>query len=135
MEEAQKKPKFSRILCIEDELFISELYARALNKAGYEVNVIVDGEEGLLEAKTNQYDIILLDLMVPNITGMEILNQLRGRGGSGFSGKIIITTNLEQGEQGRGELEKLADGYVVKAEVTPHELVEYLGRFEAISTE
>ena len=73
--------------------------------------------------------------MVPNITGMEILNQLRGRDGSGFSGKIIITTNLEQGEQGRGELEKLADGYVVKAEVTPHELVEYLGKFEAISTE
>lgn len=135
MEETQKKPKFSRILCIEDEFFISELYARALNKAGYEVNVIVDGEEGLLEAKTNQYDIILLDLMVPNITGMEILNQLRGRDGSGFSGKIIIATNLEQGEQGRGELEKLADGYVVKAEVTPHELVEYLGRFEAISTE
>ncbi len=135
MEETQKKPKFSRILCIEDEFFISELYARALNKAGYEVNVIVDGEEGLLEAKTNQYDIILLDLMVPNITGMEILNQLRGRDGSGFSGKIIITTNLEQGEQGRGELEKLADGYVVKAEVTPHELVEYLGKFEAISTE
>jgi DNA-binding response OmpR family regulator len=135
MEETQKKPKFSRILCIEDEFFISELYARALNKAGYEVNVIVDGEEGLLEAKTNQYDIILLDLMVPNITGMEILNQLRGRGGSGFSGKIIITTNLEQGEQGRGELEKLADGYIVKAEVTPHELVEYLSKFEAISTE
>ena len=135
MEETQKKPKFSRILCIEDEFFISELYARALNKAGYEVNVIVDGEEGLLEAKTNQYDIILLDLMVPNITGMEILNQLRGRDGSGLSGKIIITTNLEQGEQGRGELEKLADGYVVKAEVTPHELVEYLGKFEAISTE
>lgn len=135
MEETQKKPKFSRILCIEDEFFISELYARALNKAGYEVNVIVDGEEGLLEAKTNQYDIILLDLMVPNITGMEILNQLRGRDGSGFSGKIIITTNLEQGEQGRGELEKLADGYIVKAEVTPHELVEYLGKFEAISTE
>lgn len=117
-----------KILCIEDEFFISELYARALNKAGYEVTVVVDGEEGLKEAETNNYDIILLDLMIPNITGIEVLHRLRGKGGSGIASKIIITTNLEQGEQGRDELEKLADGYIVKAEVTPHELVDFLDK-------
>lgn len=61
-------PRLKRILCIEDEHFISELYTRALTKAGYDVTVVVDGQEGLTKARTNQYDIILLDLMVPSLT-------------------------------------------------------------------
>ena len=120
-----------KILCIEDEHFISELYARALTKAGYEVKVIVDGQEGLREAQTNQYDIILLDIMVPNLSGIDILKQLRGPGSpTKLKAKILITTNLEQDDQHRGEIEKQADGYIVKAEVTPRQLVEFLGQLK-----
>ena len=61
------------ILCIEDEQFIGESYARALGKAGYQVTVIADGVKALEAAQTNTYDIILLDLMIPNLTGIEIL--------------------------------------------------------------
>ena len=86
-----------RVLCIEDEHFISELYARALHKGGYEVTVIADGQEALVEAKTDKYDIILLDLMVPNLTGIEILRILRDPAREvRIRAKIIITTNLEQ---------------------------------------
>ncbi|MBI3624454.1 response regulator, partial [Candidatus Saccharibacteria bacterium] len=66
-----------KVLCIEDEHFISELYERALTKAGYEVKVVVDGVEGLKEAQTDTYDIILLDIMIPNLRGTDILKQLR----------------------------------------------------------
>lgn len=115
------------ILCIEDEHFIAELYARALEKEGYSVTVIVDGIEGLKAAETNKYDIILLDLMVPNLTGIEILRALRDPARvPPITAKIIITTNLEQRDDVRADIEKQADGYLVKAEITPHQLVEFV---------
>lgn len=120
-------PAGKKILVIEDEHFISELYTRALTKAGYAVTTEVDGEKALAAAKTDQYDIILLDLMVPNMTGIEILHQLRDTTKTpNLHSKIIITTNLEQNEKARADIEKQADGYLVKANVTPYELVDFL---------
>jgi len=116
-----------RILCIEDEHFISEIYARALTKAGYTVDVELDGVEGLKKAQTDAYNIILLDLMIPNLTGIEILRILRDPAQTpSLKAKIIITTNLEQRDDVRTDIEKQADGYIVKAEITPHELVDVL---------
>ncbi len=114
-----------KVLCIEDEHFIGELYARALSKAGYDIKVVVDGVEGLKQAQTNTYDIILLDLMIPNLTGMEILDTLRTQTPR-LKAKIIITTNLEQKEETRHAIEQQADGYLIKAEVTPKQLVGIL---------
>lgn len=116
-----------KILIIEDEHFISELYVRALTRAGYEITVEVDGKRGLTLAQTGQYDIILLDLMVPTITGIEILHRLRAPGAPQIKSKIVITTNLEQREEIRADIERQADAYLVKAEITPRELVEFLG--------
>lgn len=121
-----------KVLCIEDEHFISELYARALTKAGYQVDVQLDGQKGLAAAQTDQYDIILLDLMIPNITGIEVLRTLRDPVKTPkMHARIIITTNLEQREDVREDIEKQADGYLVKAEITPRELVEFLSHLDA----
>jgi DNA-binding response OmpR family regulator len=120
-------PAGRKVLCIEDERFISELYARALTKGGYQVVAVADGEEALAAAQTNEYDIILLDLMIPNLSGIEILRALRDPARvPPLRAKIIITTNLEQREDVRADIERQADGYLVKAELTPHELVEFL---------
>jgi CheY-like chemotaxis protein len=122
----QTKPN-KRVLCIEDEFFIGELYDRALTKAGYQIKVIVDGAAGLKEAQTDQYDIILLDLMIPNMTGIEILKTLRDPAKTPhLKAKIIITTNLEQKEETRNQIEHQADGYLIKAEITPKQLVDIL---------
>ncbi len=126
MDEHQTTGK--KVLCIEDEHFISELYARGLTKAGYDVTVIIDGEEGLKEAQTDKYDIILLDIMLPNLMGTELLKRLRDPKAPQLKAKIIITTNLEQDEDGRAAIENQADGYVVKAEMTPKQLVEFLNQ-------
>jgi len=116
-----------KVLCIEDEYFIGELYERALRKAGYDVTVVLNGTDGLDIARTNQYDIILLDLMIPGLTGMEVLRALRGPDTtSDFKSKIIITTNLDQDEATKAEVESHADGYLIKAAITPKELVAYL---------
>ena len=118
-----------KLLCIEDEHFIGELYNRALSKAGYDVTVVLDGVEGLKAAQTDQYDIILLDLMVPNMTGIEILRRLRDSAETPkLHSKIIITTNLEQRDEIRADIERQADGYLVKAEITPRELVDILAK-------
>lgn len=120
-----------KILCIEDEHFISELYVRTLTKAGYVVSAVIDGLEGLKEAQTDEYDIILLDIMVPSITGIEILKRLRDpKQTPKLHAKIIITTNLEQSEEGRAEIESQADGYIVKAEVTPKQLLQFLQQLD-----
>lgn len=115
------------ILCVEDEPFISELYTRALIKAGYKVTVVADGAEALKAAETNAYDIILLDLMLPNLTGIEILRTLRDPARvPPIRAKILITTNLEQREDVRADIEKRADGYLTKADMTPRQLVDFL---------
>ena len=120
-----------KVLVIEDEQFISELYARALTRAGYGVKVIIDGEKALVEAQTNAYDIILLDIMLPNLMGNVILKRLRDMQATPqLKAKIIISTNLELDEQGRAAIESQADGYIVKAEVTPKELVNSLDHLQ-----
>jgi DNA-binding response OmpR family regulator len=123
--EPTKTTTIKNILCIEDEHFISELYGRALRKAGYQVDLELDGQLGLEKAQTDAYDVILLDLMIPTITGIEVLRKLRDPviTPHPIRAKVIITTNLEQREDVRADIEAEADGYLVKAEITPRELV------------
>src|SRR5579862_1034341 len=119
------QPTGKSILVIEDEHFISELYSRALTKAGYQVDVESDGNKALPMAQTDKYDIILLDLMIPNLNGIDVLRTLRDPNKTPkLHSKIIIITNLEQRQDIRQEIEKQADGYIVKAEITPKELVD-----------
>lgn len=66
--------------------------------------------------------------MLPNMTGTDILHELRSI--SDFKSKIIITTNLELGEEGRMKIETQADGYLVKADITPKELVAFLDQMQ-----
>ena len=120
----KKQPQ--SVLCIEDEHFISELYQRAMQKVGMNVKVVTDGVTGLKEAQTNTYDIILLDLMLPEMTGMDVLRALRQPGSPTFQSKVIITTNLDVQEDDKKDLEKMADGYLIKAEITPKQLVEFI---------
>jgi DNA-binding response OmpR family regulator len=125
----QISPNPKKILCIEDEFFISELYERALKKSGHQVTSALNGQDGLQIAQTNNYDIVLLDLMVPGMTGMEILRILKDPNQSpGFNSKVIITTNLDQNDETRAELEAQADAYIVKATITPKELASFIDK-------
>lgn len=120
-----------KILIIEDDRFISEMYARSLKTAGYEVDEVVTGPEGLERAMTGKYAFVLLDIMIPDKTGVEVLEDLRGGDGKGLpQSKIIIMTNFEQDDATRQSMERLADGYLIKAETTPHRMVEIIQGFE-----
>lgn len=116
-----------RILIIEDDRFISEMYARTLRKSGYTVEESMTGPEGLTKANQGGWHVILLDIMLPDKTGVEIIQELRDSKNESVSGtKIIIITNFEQDDATRQSLEKLADGYLIKAEITPRRMAEII---------
>lgn len=123
--------KINKILLIEDDQFISDLYVRSLRKAGFEVTHEVTGPAGLAQAKTGQFDLVMLDIMIPDMTGVDVLQELRGSDNAALPNtKIIITTNLDQDDEGRADLEAKADGYLIKADVTPRKLIEIIKQIE-----
>ena len=128
------------ILFIEDDHFISEMYCRSLRQAGYTVDEAATGPKGIAAAREGKYDLILLDIFIPEKTGIEVLHELREDDGSGLpETKIVIMTNYSQDNQSRQALSSQADGYFIKAEVTPRKLVQLveklLGPTEAEKTQ
>lgn len=115
------------ILIIEDDRFIGEMYVRSLRKAGYSVDWMVDGNDGLVAARNKQYDAILLDVMLPERRGNDILRALRGNGKDLIPGtKVLVLTNFEQDEESRIAMQQNADAYLIKAEITPKKLLTIL---------
>lgn len=115
------------ILCIEDDRFIGEMYVRSLQRAGYAVDWMVDGNDGLVAARNKQYDLILLDIMLPEKRGSEILDALRTDEKDTIPNtKIIVLTNFDQDEASRSAMEKGVDAYLIKAEITPRKLLDII---------
>ncbi len=115
------------VLIVEDDRFIGEMYVRTLKREGYDVDWMVDGNDGLVAARNKQYDAILLDVMLPERRGTEILDALRG-GKKDLvpDSKIIVLTNFEQDEESRQMMERNVDAYLIKADITPRKLIAVL---------
>lgn len=122
------------ILLIEDDLFIGEMYSRSLGREGYQVDLIQSGAEGLQAALTKQYDLILLDVMLPEKKGTEVLQALRGGEDKVPNSRIIVLTNYEQDEESKIAMQSKADGYLIKADITPRRLLEIIKSFDNISS-
>ena len=113
------------ILCVEDDRFIGEMYVRSLQKAGYDVTWVVDGNDGLVAARNQNFDLIILDLMLPEQRGDQILDALRNNNVDLVpNSKILIMTNFEQDEASRKSVMSRVDGYLIKADLTPRNLIE-----------
>ena len=113
------------ILCVEDDRFIGEMYVRSLQKAGYDVTWVVDGNDGLVAARNQNFDLIILDLMLPKQRGDQILDALRNNNVDLVpNSKILIMTNFEQDEASRKSVMSRVDGYLIKADITPRNLID-----------
>ncbi|MDB5165473.1 MAG: Response regulator receiver protein [Candidatus Saccharibacteria bacterium] len=120
------------ILCIEDDRFIGEMYVRSLKKAGYEVDWMVDGNDGLIAARNKSYDVILLDVMLPERRGTEILEALRGGKKDLIpNSKVVILTNFDQNDESRLALQHNAQAYLIKAEITPKKLLSLIKQLDS----
>lgn len=119
------------ILCVEDDRFIGEMYVRSLQKAGYDVTWMVDGNDGLVAARNQNFDLIILDLMLPEQRGDQILDALRNNNVDLVpDSKILIMTNFEQDEASRKSVMSRVDGYLIKADITPRNLIEVVKQMD-----
>ena len=100
-----------RILIIEDEFNLADVISSRLKKENYIIDNSYDGETGLENALTNIYDLIILDIMLPKINGIEILKQLRKEK---IKSKIIMLTAKSQLEDKLDGLNNGANDYITK---------------------
>lgn len=114
-----------RLLLVEDSQTLRRTLRRALRHAGYAVDTAADGAEGLALAELNDYDALVLDVMLPKHTGLEILHHLRQQGDK--THVLLLTARDTIADRVEG-LRQGADDYLVK----PFALAELLARIEAL---
>lgn len=119
------------ILVVEDDRFIGEMYVRSLKREGYDVDWMVDGHDGLVAVVNKQYDLMLLDIMLPEMRGIDILTSLRGNGEDKIPNtKVIVLTNFDQDTESRQAMQHNVDAYLIKADITPHRLLEIIKQLD-----
>lgn len=111
----------SKIAIIEDDIAIVQMYRSKFERSGYSVETAGDGLTGLQLITSFKPDIILLDLMMPNMGGLDMLAALRRQPG-GRESKVIVLTNMGDTETATKVYKMAADDYIVKAEMTPKEV-------------
>ena len=114
-----------RILVVEDEKKVGSFIKKGLEEEHYAVDIAYDGEEGLTLAQINEYDLILLDIMLPRLDGMEVLRQIR-RNGSNVP--ILMLTAKDSVEDIVSGLDGGSDDYLTK----PFSFDELVARVRAL---
>ncbi len=114
-----------RILLVEDEPTAAKMLAKGLREDTYAVDVAADGEQALMQAYMNEYDLVILDVMLPRKDGFEVCRELRA---SGSAVPILMLTARDAVEDRIGGLNAGADDYLVK----PFDFEELLARVRAL---
>ncbi len=115
-----------RVLVVEDEQRLAHNVARILKEnASSAVDLAFDGEEGLFLAESNPYDLLVLDLMLPKLAGLEVLRRYRH---NGFKTPVLIVTARDEKESVVALLNAGADDYITK----PFDLGEFVARAKAL---
>lgn len=118
-----------KILIIEDDVYTRDLYEEILKEAGFEIEIAIDGEEGLVKAQEGGYSLILLDLMMPKLDGLGLLEGLEKKKPKKKNGPIVLLTNLAHDPVIKEGLAKGATSYLIKSDLTPEQLVEKVKGF------
>ncbi len=111
-----------RILIVEDDQDLRELYAEVLRDEGFKVLEASDGQIGMDLGKQGAYDLMLLDIMLPKIDGLQILKTVKAMPELGRI-PIILLTNLGRESIIKEGFTLGADGYIIKSEYTPDQVV------------
>lgn len=120
-----KTSKPIRIVLAEDEPMISLAYQKGLGFHGYEIIVASDGEQALAAVKEHHPDILLLDIIMPHLNGIEVLERLR-EDPKFKTLPVIVLTNLGQPTDAQRVDELDAVAYLIKANLSLKELVQYI---------
>lgn len=122
-------PSAKKILIVEDDYFISDIYKRVFTKAGYIVESALDGEIAINTVKDKTFDIILLDIMLPKVTGINVLKEFRKPESKVLHTPVFLITNLGQEAIIKEAFKIGADGYLLKAQLAPQDIVAEINNF------
>lgn len=122
-----------KVVLVEDDKMLAEIYQTRLQLAGFECLVANDGASGLALIKQELPDLALLDLMLPFMSGDEILREMR-KSDWGKNIKAIFLTNISESEAPDGIKELGFEQYIVKANLVNNQLAEIVGTYVTPST-
>lgn len=114
---------YKSVLLADDDLTLREMYSERLKSAGFTVEAAKDGEEALAKAKDLHPNIILLDIMMPKMNGLDVLKQLKAADDT-KSIPVIVLTALIQDRDKMESITSGADDYIVKSETMPGDVIE-----------
>jgi DNA-binding response OmpR family regulator len=119
--------KKEKILIIEDEKFLLEMYQSRFEKAGYQVLTARTGKPGIKIAEKEKPDLIILDILMPEMDGYEVIKKIR-EDSQTKKIPVLVLSNLGQQEEVNQGLKLGADDYVIKTDLTPTELLDKVER-------
>ena len=121
-----------RVLVIEDDLFLRDIYIEVLNNAGLFVDSAEDGEKGYEKIIEGKWDLVLLDIIMPHMSGVDVMKKLHERleyDPKTYYKKLVFLTNLDSDKEIK-EAMQYGDGYLIKSQLTPgdilNEVIKYL---------
>lgn len=111
-----------KILIVEDDSFIEELTAKKLEKAGYVVSAVQNGQDAINKAKEEDFDLVVCDLVIPHIDGFEVIKELRSMDKT-KEVPIVVFSNLADGDALDKATKAGATKYLVKANFSLSDIV------------
>lgn len=123
-----------KILVVEDDEFLRELYEELLKGENYDVTLAVDGEEGLSSISKGGFDLVLLDIMLPKMDGLEILRRVKNTPPAVKNGPVVLLTNLGQDSIIKEGFALGASGYLIKSAMNPDQVLSEVQVFLNKST-
>lgn len=118
----------AKILLVEDEELLCKMYRRKLELGNLEVEIAADGEEGLAKAREFKPDLILLDIVMPKLNGIQVLKKIKADPVINWI-PVVMLTNLATGAAIQECLEAGSQGYIIKSDSTPSRLLQEIKKF------
>lgn len=117
-----------KILIVEDDLFLRELYCDILSSEPWQIEVAEDGNVGLEKMKTGGFDLVLLDMNLPKLNGLDIIKRLKLEPPTVPNKQTIFLTNMEEGPQ-LHEVTSLGYQYLIKSQLAPDQFIQYIKKY------
>jgi CheY-like chemotaxis protein len=118
----------AKILVIEDDLFMVRMYQRIFSYVGFEVVTATSGEEGLQIAFQDKPTLIILDIMMPRVNGLDVLKQLKGDAQT-KNIPVVLLTNVSDDNVMNDAFKSGAAGYIIKSQVANEDLVKEIKEY------
>lgn len=119
-----------KILVVEDDLFLRDIYQEILLNAGFYVETAEDGQKGFEKITKGGWDLVMLDIIMPVMSGIDVLHKLQEAEHSQkkYYKKLLFLTNLDNDKEIKEALQ-FSDGYLIKSQLTPGDILNEVKKY------